>query len=285
MIRNLALKGGGILGIAYAGALKVLEENGIMKGIERAAGTSAGSIVAMLVALKYTAAEIYTIVNTLDFKSFEDGFNPFRELTQDSLYKGEFALECLQKIVREKAGGDITFGQLQHRGFLGLTVVSTNLRKRAPRILNAGNFPNVSVPLGVRSSMGIPFFFEPVTFPYDQPQTLDVDGGTMYNYPITVFDYFCDPCETLGLFLYDVGGQSDYPIEKGNILKFVSAVADCALSAQDMYVINDPEIMKRTILIDDLGISATDFSITDEQKQALFNSGVKAATEYLSKLK
>jgi NTE family protein len=279
------MKGGGILGIAYAGALKVLEDNGIIKNLERTAGTSAGSIVAMLVALKYTAAEIYTIVNTLDFKSFEDGFNPFRELTEDSLYKGAFALEWIQKVVKDKAGYDITFGQLRDKGFLDLTAISTNLRKRAPRILDAGNFPNIPISLGVRGSMGIPFFFEPITFPYDQAQALDVDGGTMFNYPITAFDYFCDPSETLGLFLYDVNGQSDYPIEAGNLPKFTAAVLDCVLSAQDEYVINNPEIMKRTIVIDDLGISATDFSITGEQKEALYNSGVKAATEYLSKLK
>jgi NTE family protein len=278
------MKGGGVLGIAYAGALKVLEEAGIVKGLQRTAGTSAGSIVAMLVALKYTAAEIYDIVNTLDFKSFEDGFNPLRELTKDSLYKGEFALEWLQKVVSDKTGGDITFGHLQNKGFLGLTVVSTNLRKRAPRILDAGNFPNVSVPLGVRSSMGIPFFFEPVSYPYDQPQTLDVDGGTMYNYPITVFDYFCDPSETLGLFLYDVNGKSDYPIETGNLPKFTAAVLDCVLSAQDEYIITNPEIMKRTIVIDDLGISATDFGITDAQKEALFQSGVNSAQAYLNNL-
>jgi predicted acylesterase/phospholipase RssA len=35
-IRNLAFKGGGVLGIAYAGAIKVLEDRKMLDGIERA---------------------------------------------------------------------------------------------------------------------------------------------------------------------------------------------------------------------------------------------------------
>ena len=43
---GLALAGGGIRGIAHAGVLKALEENGIE--VEAIGGTSAGSIVAVL---------------------------------------------------------------------------------------------------------------------------------------------------------------------------------------------------------------------------------------------
>ncbi len=42
--KNLVLEGGGIRGLAYPGALKVLEEKGIIKNIERVAGTSAGAL-------------------------------------------------------------------------------------------------------------------------------------------------------------------------------------------------------------------------------------------------
>ena len=50
-VKNLALKGGGVLGIAYAGAIKVLEDQNILDGIEAVSGTSAGSIVATLLVL------------------------------------------------------------------------------------------------------------------------------------------------------------------------------------------------------------------------------------------
>ena len=73
MIKNLVLKGGGVLGQAYTGALLELDKRGVVVNLERVAGTSAGSIVATLVALKYTARQIFDISAQTDFKSFEDG--------------------------------------------------------------------------------------------------------------------------------------------------------------------------------------------------------------------
>ena len=66
-ITNLAFKGGGVLGIAYAGAIQVLQDQKILQQVQRVAGTSAGAITAALVSLKYTAEEIYSIVQSTDF--------------------------------------------------------------------------------------------------------------------------------------------------------------------------------------------------------------------------
>lgn len=54
---GIALSGGGIRGIAHAGVLKALEENGIK--IDVIGGTSAGSMVASLYAVGYNPDEIY----------------------------------------------------------------------------------------------------------------------------------------------------------------------------------------------------------------------------------
>ena len=54
---GIALSGGGIRGIAHAGVLKALEENGIK--IDIIGGTSAGSMVASLYAMGYKPDEIY----------------------------------------------------------------------------------------------------------------------------------------------------------------------------------------------------------------------------------
>lgn len=52
--RNLVFEGGGVKGIAYVGAMEVLEEKGILKNITRVGGTSAGAINALLAGLNYT---------------------------------------------------------------------------------------------------------------------------------------------------------------------------------------------------------------------------------------
>jgi len=59
--KNLIFEGGGVKGIAYVGAIKVLEEKGIMSSIVRVGGTSAGAINAVLVGLGYTSAQTLNI--------------------------------------------------------------------------------------------------------------------------------------------------------------------------------------------------------------------------------
>jgi len=54
---GLVLSGGGIRGAAHIGAIKALEENNIKADI--VTGTSAGSMVAALYSMGYTAAEMY----------------------------------------------------------------------------------------------------------------------------------------------------------------------------------------------------------------------------------
>lgn len=56
---GVALSGGGIRGIAHAGALKALEDNGIT--IDVIGGTSAGSLVASLYAMGYSPYYIYIL--------------------------------------------------------------------------------------------------------------------------------------------------------------------------------------------------------------------------------
>ena len=61
---NLVFEGAGIRGIAYSGVIKKLEENGIMDGIKKVGGTSAGAITSLMVSLGYSADEIYDIISS-----------------------------------------------------------------------------------------------------------------------------------------------------------------------------------------------------------------------------
>ncbi len=56
---GIALSGGGIRGIAHAGALKALEDNGIKTDV--IGGTSSGSLVASLYAMGYSPYYIYIL--------------------------------------------------------------------------------------------------------------------------------------------------------------------------------------------------------------------------------
>src|ERR1044072_5361540 len=70
---NLVFEGGGVKGVAFGGALEVLDQQGILSQIENVAGTSAGAITATIVALGYSADYVKNEMLNLDFKTFKDG--------------------------------------------------------------------------------------------------------------------------------------------------------------------------------------------------------------------
>ena len=83
---GIALSGGGVRGIAHAGALKALEENEI--NVDIIGGTSAGSMIASLYAIGYKPDEI--------LKCFQENY-------QDIIGKSKFSIFNTVKMLRNKS--------------------------------------------------------------------------------------------------------------------------------------------------------------------------------------
>ncbi|MCD6056233.1 MAG: hypothetical protein K0R12_1195 [Gammaproteobacteria bacterium] len=73
---NLVFAGGSVKGIAYVGAFKVLAAQCDLSQLKRVAGTSAGSIFALLVALGFNVEEMRTILSEFQFKAMLDSTTP-----------------------------------------------------------------------------------------------------------------------------------------------------------------------------------------------------------------
>lgn len=67
---NLVFEGGGICGLAFSKIPKALQEYDILSGIKRYAGTSIGSIIAMMFALGYKNMEIYDELIDINFNKY-----------------------------------------------------------------------------------------------------------------------------------------------------------------------------------------------------------------------
>lgn len=283
--KNLVFKGGGVLGIAYAGALQVLEQNNILQQIERVAGTSAGAITAALVSMRYSAGDIKTIVNQTNFKSFEDKLDPLRVATKYGLFEGDAFLQWIQaRITAKGLAATATFADFQKAGMMDLHVFSSDLNSQAVKEFSFATSPNVVVAEAVRASMSIPLFFRAWQFSNNNPDNhLYVDGGMVYNYPITTFDTGnVANMETLGMFLTNLGpAPAPSSLGYGHLLEYVRATFDLIMDAQNVNFFRDPDELKRTVKIDNLGISPTDFGLSTQQQTDLFNSGVKYVTEFL----
>jgi NTE family protein len=134
----------------------------------------------------------------------------------------------------------------------------------------------------VRASTAIPFVFQPFRKgPPTGPAHCYVDGGTLSNFPIDVFD--APPGSdirhpTFGLHL-SAGPSRDNPTSSTRqeiraLLDTFTGFYDRTHRAQ----INDERIMH----IDTGTVTTTDFNIGTHEKQQLFNNGRQAAQDLLN---
>ncbi|MDH4081430.1 MAG: patatin-like phospholipase family protein [Nitrospira sp.] len=189
--QNLVFEGGGVKGIAYAGAMQVLEEKGILSTIKRVGGTSAGAINAVLVALGYSNKDQLTILNALDFNNFiDDDWGIVRDsarlVKEYGWYKGDFFHTWLSDLIKRKLkNSNATFTDLKDAGLRDLYLYGTNLSTRFGEIFSYEHTPHERIADAARISMSIPLFFSAVR---NARNDVYVDGGVLSNYPIQMFD-------------------------------------------------------------------------------------------------
>ncbi len=298
---DAVFEGGGVKGIGLVGALQAAEERGYRW--ERVAGTSAGAIVAAMVAAGFTAAEIKAKMDSLDYRRFQDtslldrmpGIGPLISLgIEKGIYEGRFLEELLRGYLAEK--GVCTFGDLraaegqEARHRYRLQVVASDLCRGRMLVLpqdaaTYGLDPDaLSVARAVRMSMSIPFFFEPVRLQDAETgeDTYIVDGGVLSNYPIWLFDARgrAPRWPTFGFRLAE--GDDDPKVLRHEIsgpLSLLAALFFTAMEAHDARHIAQ-EHWVRTIPIPATGVKATDFDLGRETSDRLFESGRRAAKEF-----
>jgi NTE family protein len=201
--RNLVFEGGGVKGIAYIGAMQVLEKKGILKNIIRVGGASAGAINALLFGLGYTNEETHDILWQLDFRNFEDSswwpIDVLRVFNRYGWYKGNFFKNWIGDLIEKKMGDrHATFADVARMsgagGFRQISMIGTNLSTRFSEVYSAELTPGMELADAVRISMSIPLFFKAVRNP---KRDVLVDGGVLDNYPVKLFDRekYIDPEE------------------------------------------------------------------------------------------
>jgi NTE family protein len=317
--RNLVFKGGGVRGIAYMGALEVLEEEGILRNIERVAGTSSGAIAATLVSFRRPVDDTIRIFDSLDLNKVpqngsevhEGGFKFLPLKNTDSYrriferygwYSSEYFYQWLEEVIAGLCGGNrrATFNDFRRRGFRDLHIIASNLSRRRAEDFSYATTPSVAVADAVRMSMSIPLYFEALRFDGQNFGQGDyyVDGGVYNNYPIHLFDqenyvqnkrYFRGGVnwETLGLFLIpdalECEVEPEYP---DSIWEFMSLTIQSIYDSHQLSNIGQNLVDKqRTVMINDCGISSVKFNVEPQspEYQTLYESGRSAVQDFLKK--
>jgi len=276
-------EGGGAKGIGLVGALKRAEEERVI--FKRAAGTSVGAIVASLYAAGYSADELKELFYSTDFKEFLDtklpkraGLRYFIIILSILLNYGIHSGKCFYKWIAEKLEqkGVLKFKDLK----LPLKIVTSDITNKRMLVFDSELHREMQVAKAVRMSMSIPLFFyvykwHDAKFP--QGETLVVDGGLLSNYPINIFDDHERP--TIGFKLISLE-ETQPPEPITNILSYIKSILDTMMLAHEKIHVEEAD-WARTIPIPTGNIKATQFDLTDEEKDWLYKSGYEAADKFL----
>lgn len=207
-LADAVFEGGGAKGFGQVGALAFAEEIGIRW--VNIAGTSAGAIVASLLAAGYTPTEITEIMGEIDFRKFMDESlldrlplflgKAMSIVFQKGVFEGRYFSKTIAKYLARR--NVRTFRDLVIPEFANdpryryrLRVVASDISRGKMLVLpqdivDYGLAPDdLSVAAALRMSMSIPFVFEPVKqrLPGGEVCYI-VDGGLLSNYPVHLFD-------------------------------------------------------------------------------------------------
>jgi NTE family protein len=275
----LALSGGGARGIAHIGVLRALEEAGVP--VDAIAANSMGAIVGGIYATGKSAAELETIVRSMDWASLFSG-RPDRRTLPVARRNDRYAptagvsfdwktLKLPRGLLAEHRVNRFLIEHLSPAGYgvegdfdrlpIPFRAIAADLADGEPVVMAKGDLA-----LAVRASMSIPLLFPPV----DWEGRHLVDGLVAVNLPIDVARAF-GPRVVVAI---DVGSLPREPSEYESAFGVAARVSE--LLARRRY--RDFEAQADVLVRPDLGRhAATNYSGVE----ALIENGYEATKESL----
>ena len=312
-------EGGGVKGIAFAGAIKAAEEEGVREWVN-VAGASAGAITAALLAVGYTADEIRDALEETDYRLFADYGRggkyiggPINYLRMRGLVPGEYFKKWLSERFDEKLGNpnptfkdvirpdlpeNLTEAELR-RAKYKLKVIASDVTSGRMLVLpdhivdyedkDGNRFVVDDFPLAdaVRMSMSFPFFFNVVTLYQEGKPHYIVDGGLLSNFPVWLFDSGDRPPKrpTWGFRLHGGTGPERLPYRDirrplwGRPL--LKAMFFSAMEAWDREQLGRTTAA-RTVSIPTHDVKTINFELTKEEADGLYRWGYEETKQFFA---
>ena len=306
-------RGGGVKGLGLAGALCGFAEHPTkpIKTWKCVAGASAGAIIACYLATGHDADEMLELMKETNFSSFADfplhskllgvGRLPFNH----GLAPGHAFEQWFDEVL-----DGATFGPLRKHSANGaapdwsLKLIAVDVTKRRLLVLpddlvfyrepksSALIDPDAfKVSRAARMSMSIPYFFDPIQLEDQDGTTCAiVDGGTLSNFPVWLFDV--DPAvtgrpptrPTFGFTLEHgrglSGGLSALQRFEPWAVRFGFDIFHTAQEAWDARFVSHSTRV-RTVTVDAADVATTEFNLSKEKQELLIENGRKAARDFL----
>ena len=265
---TLCLSGGGINGLDMMGSLKYLDDNNIIKinKIKKFIGTSVGTLINILLLIGYNINTIIKIVYKLDLDKIQMEFDLDNLIDNFGIDNGSKIISIIQTLIFNKLGiYDLTFKELYNKTNKKFNIIVVNFTKKQEELLSYENTPDMSIILGIRMSMSIPFIFFPVKY----KNNLYIDGGLLNNFG---FNY-CDKDKTIGICV-DVEDISN----PKNLLEYLKSLMNLFMKSVTTNNKNHPNIIKIK-----LKHNFGTFSINKEAKYNLIKNGYSKTKKIVNK--
>lgn len=179
--RRLVFTGGGTRCLVFVSALAELSTAGMLKAVDSYWGTSAGAMLAALLALSNKDVEkVKTALWSADYSKFRDVdvANVFGILDKWGLDDGASLTAELSRLLEAtRVGGS----RMVMRDLSGLHVVVSDLHAHETVVVSAANYPDLRIVDAIRASMSLPIFFRPFVCPTNGHMW--VDGAVRANFP------------------------------------------------------------------------------------------------------
>ena len=217
--------GGAIRGLAYAGAIRAMEELGVEYDI--IGGSSVGSIIASLVAVGYKSYEIENYFMKVNFDLFKDIHLGFRK--SFAISKGEIFSDWLNELLKNKADGitgrNITFEDIQK----DLIIISTDIKHFRPQEFSKNSTPEFEVAKAIKISSSMPGFMAP----YDYNDCELVDGDLLKASPMWKLSEQFKNSESR---ILEFRLEGDYNKDEKNPISYINTIYSCVTDAATKFV-------------------------------------------------
>jgi predicted acylesterase/phospholipase RssA len=273
----LVLSGGGIRGMTYYGALKALDELGILENIHTFAVASVGILIAGMYLIGYSTKEMEEFLYLFDFKKlsrFEsiNDISPQSFITEFGVDDGENLIKIMHKLLKAKGVKEnITLLELYQLNKKKLIATAACLNSGEGEYISYENYPNLKFTDIIRMTTCVPFFYTPVKL----NDKFYVDGGTVDNYPINLFRENID--EVIGIYAYTKHEYSDIKNLKDFLLSVFQTFWDGTVTT------SIKGFEKNSIIIYTKQDNFLDFDINMEKKQEIFKLGYNQVINFFKK--
>lgn len=270
----LILKGGGVKGLAFAGAIRELEHHFRFQAF---VGTSAGAVAAALLAAGASGADLEAELRNKSFHDFLDG-RTWAALLTIPLFGGIHPGFALTNWIRDELYRLLNkYNEVYMKDLPTRAVIYAAQANRGPITFDTdGEHKDWAVHAAVRCSLSIPYFFRPQIV----DQAWVYDGGLLNNLPVEIFleqERRRIPNKQTNFLALYLGTAKPPPLNLG---LQTPALMSLLIERNDHDVIE--RYHEKTIVIDTEPIGTIDFNLTDEEKEFLVLVGRASALEFLA---